>query len=208
MPTRYDQLSDLYRRAHEQASKRRDAATELAGLLVRELESSLGVPEKLRANERTRINPQGLKDALARVTEAEAGLLDPGTPMPAIELCSVPERDDEPVHRIVPTPLTAAVTTEDGENYRFGIVMRLYSRSGFPPHPILFRVHMHHKLNDTFEVRPWVGADPGTYSAVGQQHQALSDFSDQIFNALNSYFTSAVRGEPRKQPIGFVMLTE
>lgn len=180
MPTRYDQLTDLYDRSHEQANRQRDAAISVASHLVRDLIAVLDVPDNLRPG--------------------------PGKQSPAVETCVVNE-DDTGARSIVPRPVAAAVTTEDGETYEFGLIVRVQSRQGFPSHAVLFRVSLRHKLNDRFEVRAWPGAEPSIYSAGGSQTQPFSDFSDQIFNALSTYFTAAVRGE-RKKPVGFAILAQ
>lgn len=134
--------------------------------------------------------------------------LRPGTgkQSPAVETCVVTETEAG-ASSIVPRPVPAAVTTQDGETYEFGLIVRVRSRQGFPPHAVLFRVTLRHRLNDRFEVRAWPGAEPAVYSVAGSQTQPFSDFSDQVFNALSTYFTGAVRGE-RKKPVGFAILPD
>lgn len=113
MPSRYDQLCELYNRADEQSTKRHDDAVALASALVLEVLSSFGVPNDLKS-----------------------APLRPGKSRPAVELCAVPWNDDEPIGALKATPATAAVITEDGELYKFGLVVRMYSDRGIAPHPV------------------------------------------------------------------------
>lgn len=181
MSTRYRQLSELYDLAHEQATKQRDACITLASAIIRQLLSSLDVPADLR--------PGATSEK----------------PLPAVQCCMIPADDSEPV-KVDPVAVTGAVTTDDGETYKMGLIVRVYSMSaGIPPHPVLFRMTFRHKLNDTFDVTSWPGAEPATLSPHGQDQQPLRDFVERFSDALTNYFAARIRGE-RKRPIGFELI--
>src|SRR5689334_23311692 len=125
MATRYEQLSEFYDRARKQEIKRQEAACKLANLLVDEVIATLNIPEHLHSG-----------SANAKV---------------AIEVCGLPPDANAAIARNV--PLNDAVASSDGETFSFGLLVRIMSQSGFPPHAVLFRVHMLHSLNESFEVR-------------------------------------------------------
>jgi hypothetical protein len=102
-------------------------------------------------------------------------------------------------------PIEYAVTTDDETNYRFGIILRISSKTGYQPESVLFHVTLRHILNERFEVRAFPTATPVACVATGRQPEPLSIISDEMCNAVSSYFTAAVKGESRR-PLGFALL--
>jgi hypothetical protein len=184
MGSKYEQLCELYTRANGESNKRRDDTIALASALLTEVLNSFGVPDDLK--------PTPSRTGKSR---------------PAVEVCRVPWDDNEPMDQPELAPVTVAVTTEDGELYKFGIVVRIYSKDGIPPHSVLFRIHMRHKLGSAFDVMLADTGEARTFSVSGR-NQPLSEFGDDLFGKLYAYFAAAVRGEQNSDPIGFKLLKE
>lgn len=178
MATRYQQLVELYDKAHARANERRDAAAALASALVKEVVKALGIPADLHTgSDRKKL---------------------------AIELCALA---DDRSAILTPTKLPDAVTTTDGETFRFGIIVRLFSQAGFPPHSVLFRVNMKHELNDRFQVTSSTDTTAHVYAVGGAHSEPLNLFSDALVQSLTDYFSAGVR-EQAKRPVGFELLNE
>lgn len=184
----YQRLRELSDQARRQQNARHDHAVALATRLLHELFTAFGVPDQLQQRSRS-----------------------PEMPKQALELCRLPDNDRDPLpDRLGEGDLSTEdiVTTKDGENYRFGLIVRIHSLSGFEPHAVVFRVNMRHTRSDHFEVRLWKDAEPHVYSASGAHAEPLSTFSDLVFNTLKDYFTAALRDEKPKTPAHFELLSE